>query len=130
MDIKRANTIADAVAQYEYYKNIIENAKEDIRKITEEEIAKINQKSNLHIDRQDYTKTIYSNEYKAEIEKLKEKFPPTKETMKNHTITLTLSNANVIEKANTIQEIAKQSKTQVKKLAASIQKEKRANKKK
>ena len=128
MDIKRANTIADAVAQYEYYKNIIEKAKEEIRQLSNEEIAKINQKSNLHIDRQDYTKTIYSNEYKEGIEKLKVLYPPTKETIQNHTITLTLSNANVIEKANTIQEIAKQSKTQVKKLAASLQKEKRANK--
>jgi len=128
MDIKRANTIADAVAQFNYYNDIIEKAKAEIRELTEKEIAIINTKSNLHIARQDYTKTIYSNEYKIEIEKLKEKFPPTKDTLKNHTITLTLSNANVIEKANTIQEIAKQSKAQVKKLAASMQKEKRANK--
>ena len=130
MDIKRANTIADAVAQFNYYNDIIEKAKAEIRELTEKEVATINAKSNLHIARQDYTKTIYSNEYKIEVEKLKEKYPPTKDTLKNHTITLTLSNANVIEKASTIQEIAKQSKTQVKKLAASIQKEKRANKKK
>lgn len=130
MDIKRANTIADAVAQFEYYKNIIENAKEEIREMTEEEVAKINQKSNLHIARSPKHFYTYTEDYNAKLKTLKSTCLIEDKTIDNYNITLTLSNANVIEKASTIQEIAKQSKTQVKKLVASIQKEKRASKKK
>jgi len=130
MDIKKANTIADAVAQYEYYKNIIDNAKEEIRALTEKEITAINTKSNLHIARSAKHFYTYTEDYNAKLKALKSTCLIEDKEIPNYNITLTLSNANVIEKANTIQEIAKQSKTKVKKLAASIQKEKRANKKK
>ena len=69
-----------AVAMCEYYQEIIDNAKEEIRNLTDEEIAEINKGNNIIIKRQDYTKTIYSEEYKQEEKKLKEKYPPTKET--------------------------------------------------
>lgn len=88
MEKLRIEEIAMAVAMVEYYQEIIDNAKEEIRALTDEEIAEINKGNNITIKRQDYTKTIYSEEYKQEEKKLKEKYPPTKETIKNHTIKL------------------------------------------
>ena len=128
MDIKRANTIADAVAQFNYYNDIIEKAKAEIRELTEKEVATINAKSNLHIARSTKHFYTYTEDYNAKLKTLKSTCLIEDKEVLNYNITLTLSNANVIEKANTIQEIAKQSKTKVKKLAASMQKEKRANK--
>ena len=43
----------------------------------------------LIIKRQNYTKTIYSKEYKQAVEEIAKKFPPEKETTVNHTIKLT-----------------------------------------
>lgn len=88
MEKSRIEEIAMAVAMAEYYNAIIENAKEEIRNLSEEEIAEINKGKDLIIKRQNYTKTIYSNEYKKAVEEIAKKFPPTKETSVNHTIKL------------------------------------------
>ena len=88
MDKSRIEEIAMAVAMVEYYNEIIDNAKEEIRNLTEEEIAEINKGKDLIIKRQNYTKTIYSNEYKKAVEEIAKKFPPKKETSTNHTIKL------------------------------------------
>ena len=72
MDKSRIEEIAMAVAMVEYYQQIIDNAKDEIRNLTEEEVAKINKGNDLIIKRQNYTKTIYSKEYqeaKKELEK-------------------------------------------------------------
>lgn len=89
MDKSRIEEIAMAVAMVEYYNEIIENTKEEIRNLTEEEIAEINKGKDLIIKRQNYTKTIYSKEYQEAKKELEKKFPPTKETSVNHTIKLT-----------------------------------------
>lgn len=88
MEKSKIEEIAMAVAMIEYYQQIVDNAKEEIRNLSEEEIAKINKGNDLIIKRQNYTKTIYSNEYKQALEEIAEKFPPTKETSANHTIKL------------------------------------------
>ena len=88
MEKSRIEEIAMAVAMVEYYNEIIENAKEEIRNLTEEEIAEINKGKDLIIKRQNYTKTIYSKEYQEAKKELEKKFPPTKETSINHTIKL------------------------------------------
>ena len=89
MEKSRIEEIAIAVAMVEYYNEIIDNAKEEIRNLTEEEVNEINKGRDLIIKRQNYTKTIYSNEYKEAKKELEKKFPPTKETAINHTIKLT-----------------------------------------
>ena len=61
MDKSRIEEVAMAVAMVEYYQQIIDSAKDEIRNLTEEEIAKINKGNDLIIKRQNYTKTIYSN---------------------------------------------------------------------
>ena len=58
MEKSRIEEIAMAVAMVEYYQEIIDNAKEEIRNLTEEEIAEINKGKDLIIKRQNYTKTI------------------------------------------------------------------------
>ena len=88
MEKLRIEEIAMAVAMVEYYNEIIENAKDEIRNLSEEEIAEINKGKDLIIKRQNYTKTIYSKEYKKAVEEIAKKFPPTKETAVNHTIKL------------------------------------------
>lgn len=88
MKKSRIEEIAMAVAMVEFYNEIIENAKEEIRNLTEEEIAEINNGKDLIIKRQNYTKTIYSKEYQEAKKELEKKFPPTKETTVNHTIKL------------------------------------------
>lgn len=88
MDKLRIEEIAMAVAMVEYYNTIIENAKEEIRNLTEEEVNEINKGKDLIIKRQNYTKTIYSKEYQEAKKELEKKFPPTKETTVNHTIKL------------------------------------------
>ena len=88
MEKSRIEEIAMAVAMVEFYNEIIENAKEEIRNLTEEEIAEINKGKDLIIKRQNYTKTIYSKEYQEAKKELEKKFPPTKETTVNHTIKL------------------------------------------
>ena len=88
MEKSRIEEIAMAVAMVEYYNEIIENAKEEIRNLSEEEIAEINKGKDLIIKRQNYTKTIYSKEYQEARKELEKKFPPEKETTVNHTIKL------------------------------------------
>ena len=88
MKKSRIEEIAMAVAMVEYYNEIIENAKEEIRNLSEEEVAEINKGKDLIIKRQNYTKTIYSKEYQEAKKELEKKFPPTKETTVNHTIKL------------------------------------------
>ena len=88
MKKSRIEEIAMAVAMVEYYNEIINNAKEEIRNLSEEEIAEINKGKDLIIKRQNYTKTIYSKEYQEAKKELEKKFPPTKETTVNHTIKL------------------------------------------
>ena len=88
MEKSRIEEIAMAVAMIEYYQQIVDNAKEEIRNLSEEEIAEINKGKDLIIKRQNYTKTIYSKEYQEAKKELEKKFPPTKETTVNHTIKL------------------------------------------
>ena len=88
MEKLKIEEIAMAVAMVEYYQEIIDNAKEEIRNLTDEEIAEINKGKDIVIKRQDYTKTIYSNEYKEAIKEIAKKFPPKKETIANYTIKL------------------------------------------
>ena len=88
MEKSRIEEIAMAVAMVEFYNEIIENAKEEIRNLSEEEIAEINKGKDLIIKRQNYTKTIYSKEYQEARKELEKKFPPEKETTVNHTIKL------------------------------------------
>ena len=88
MEKSRIEEIAMAVAMVEYYNEIIDNAKEEIRNLSEEEVAEINKGKDIIIKRQNYTKTIYSKEYQEAKKELEKKFPPTKETTVNHTIKL------------------------------------------
>lgn len=88
MEKSRIEEIAMAVAMVEYYQGIIDNAKEEIRNLSEEEIAEINKGKDLIIKRQNYTKTVYSKEYQEAKKELEKKFPPEKETTVNHTIKL------------------------------------------
>ena len=55
MEKSRIEEIAMAVAMVEYYQQIIDNAKDEIRNLTEEEVAKINKGNDLIIKRQNYT---------------------------------------------------------------------------
>ena len=109
--------LSNAVAMVEYYNAIIENAKEEIRNLSDEEVEKINKSNLLQIKRQDYTKTIYSNEYKEAIKEIADKYPPTKETLTNHTIKLSSTNYTRSKSEIIIQQIATQNKTTLKEMA-------------
>lgn len=121
--------LAQAIQQFDYYDNYIKQAKELIRKLPQKEVDKINETTILHIDRKAKTFTTYSAEYKAEVEKLKALYPATKETKENYTITLTTQNVTVIKKAKEVRKLAGNNITALRKMSASINKSKRANKK-
>lgn len=113
MDKEKIKELAMAVAKVEYYQKIIDNAKEEIRALTDEEIDKINKGKDIIIKRQDYTKTIYSDEYKQEEKKLKEKYPPTKETIKNHTIKLQATSYTISKREIITNKFTQLNKTQL-----------------
>ena len=114
MDKSRIKEIAMAVAMVEYYQQIIDNAKDEIRNLTEEEVNEINKGRDLIIKRQNYTKTIYSKEYQEAKKELEKKFPPTKETTVNHTIKLTATVYTTSKRELITDQFTKLNKTQLK----------------
>lgn len=114
MDKSRIKEIAMAVAMVEYYQQIIDNAKDEIRNLTEEEVNEINKGRDLIIKRQNYTKTIYSKEYQEAKKELEKKFPPTKETTVNHTIKLTATVYTTSKRELITNQFTKLNKTQLK----------------
>lgn len=114
MEKSRIEEIAMAVAMVEYYQEIIDNAKEEIRNLTEEEIQEINKGNNIIIARQNYTKTIYSEEYKQAKKEIEKKFPPTKETIQNHTIKLQATSYTTSKAQMIVDNFATMNKTQLK----------------
>lgn len=113
MEKERIEEIAMAVAMVEYYQEIIDNAKEEIRNLTEKEIETINKGNNIVIARQNYTKTIYSEEYKQAKKEIEKKFPPTKETIENHTIKLQATSYTTSKAQMIVNNFAKMNKTQL-----------------
>lgn len=113
MEKSRIEEIAMAVAMKEYCNEIIENAKDEIRNLTDEEIAEINKGKDLIIKRQNYTKTIYSNEYKKAVEEIAKKFPPTKETSVNHTIKLQATSYTISKREIITNKFTQLNKTQL-----------------
>lgn len=114
MEKSKIEELALAVAMIEYYNEIIENAKEEIRNLTDEEIAKINKGKDLIIKRQNYTKTIYSKEYQEAKKELEKKFPPTKETIVNHTIKLQATSYTTSKRKLITDKFTNLNKTQLK----------------
>lgn len=111
-----------AIAMVEYYQTIIDNAKEELRNLTNEELETINKSNKLIIKRQNYTKTIYSNEYKQAVEEIAKKYPPAKETIENHTIKLQATTYTK-EKAKLLtQKLATLNKTQLKAVTKNVTK--------
>ena len=120
MEKEEIEELAMAVAMVEYYQEIIDSKKDKIRNLSEEEIAKINKGNNLLIKRQDYTKTIYSKEYKEEVAKIAEKYPPEKETTKNYTIKLQATSYTNSKREIITNKLATQNKTQLRRVASKI----------
>lgn len=114
MEKSRIEEIAMAVAMVEYYNEIIDNAKDEIRNLSEEEIAEINKGKDLIIKRQNYTKTIYSKEYQEAKKELEKKFPPTKETAVNHTIKLQATAYTISKREIITDKFTNLNKTQLK----------------
>lgn len=114
MERRKLEELAMAVAMVEYYQAIIDNAKEEIRELTDEEVEKINEGKDLIIARQNYTKTIYSEEYKQAKKELEKKYPPMKETSVNHTIKLKATNYTISKAKMIIDNLANKNKSQLK----------------
>lgn len=110
------------VAIKEYCEKRIEASKEKIRSLTPEEIAKINESIFLTVTPKSYTKTTYTEEYKEELKKLKEEFPPIKETIENYSIELNATNYSNSKADIIIQNMFTQNKTTLKNMAASATK--------
>ena len=122
MNKERLEEIAMAVAMVEYYQTIIDNAKEEIRNLSQEEVDKINKGNDLQIKREKHTNTIYSAEYKEEVKKLQEKFPPIKETLENHTIKLSATAYTNSKRDIIVEKFTVMNKTQLK-VASSVKKQ-------
>ena len=122
LDIEK---LAEAVQQFDYYDNYIKEAKELIRKLPQKEVDKINTTTILHIDRQPQYNYTYSAEYKAEVEKLKEKYPAKVDKIDNYKIKLTTQNVTVIRKAEEVRKLAENNVTTLRRLSATVSKAKR-----
>lgn len=120
MEKARVDEIAIAVAMVEHYQEIIDNAKEELRGLTEEEIKEINKGNNLIISREDYTKTSHSNEYKQAVKEIEKKFPPTKETFPNYKIKLHATSYTISKAQMIIDKFAPMNKTQLKAAANAV----------
>ena len=125
MENLKFEEISEAIKQFEYYDNYIKKAKEEIRKLSKEEVKEINKTTCLHIDRQPQTNYTYSAEYKAEVEKIKAKFPPEKEVIEDYKIKLTTQNVAIIRKTEELQKLANNNITTLRKMSASVNKSKR-----
>lgn len=123
MEKTKIEELAMATAMVEYYQKIIENAKDEIRKLTNEEIEQINKGNDLIIQRQKYTKTIYSQDYLTAKKELEEKYPPEKAVIENHTIKLTPTAYTIAKQKLITNTFTKLNKTQLK-LSASATKTK------
>ena len=122
LDIEK---LTEAILQFNYYDSYIKEAKELIRKLPQKEVDKINEETTLHIARSPKTFTTYSEEYKAEVEKLKVRFPATKEVKENYNITLTTQNATAIRKVTEVRKLAENNITTLRKLSATVSKARR-----
>ena len=119
MDKDELRRLGLIVAIADYCEDELKKAKEKFRKMTKEEIAKINEGIFLMVNPKDYTKTTYSEEYNAELKKLKEKYPATKEKIENYSIELTATSYSNSKAELIINNIFTQNKTTLKNMVAS-----------
>lgn len=125
METLNIEKLTEAILQFDYYDNYIKEAKALIRKLPQKEVDKINEETTLHIDRQPQYNYTYSAEYKAEVEKLKEKYPAKVDKIDNYKIKLTTQNATVIRKVTEVRKLAENNVTTLRRLSAAVNKAKR-----
>lgn len=119
MDKNELRRLGLIVAIADYCESELKKAKEEFRKMTKEEIAKVNEGIFLMVNPKSYTKTIYSEEYKTELKKLQEKYPATKEKIENYSIELTATSYSNSKAQIIINDMLDKNKTELKNMAAS-----------
>lgn len=118
MDKNELRRLGLIIALENYCKNELEKAKEEFRKMTKEEIAKVNEGIFLIVNPKSYTKTTYSEEYKTELKKLQEKYSATKEKIENYSIELTATSYSNSKAEIIINNILDRNKKELKNIAA------------
>lgn len=113
--------LGQIIALKKYCEDYLDEYKDTIRNMTNEEIESLNQNTFFEIARKDFTKTIYPEEYKQEEKALKEKYKDSivKDTKQNYSITF---NATSYSKAKTeiiVNNILTCTKTELKNMVAS-----------
>ena len=126
MDKNELKELGIALAMYDYYKEIIENAKEKIRSMTDEEVKEINEGIFLTVDRAKDTKKTYKEGYKeAKKEltaKLEKEYLESKVEILNHKITLRATSYSQSKAEIITKDIATLNKTTIQELAKSASK--------
>lgn len=89
--------IIKMLKQYEYAKNYLETAKEEIRKLGKREINKINQETNLHIARSPQHFKTYTDDFTERRRLLEAECLIEDKIKENYKITLTVSNTATIK---------------------------------
>lgn len=121
MEKEELRKLGVIIALQEYCDAIIENAKEKMRKMTKEEVNKINESIFLEVSRKNNVKISYPKEYK-DMEKifkeeLQKKYPPTVETRENYTITCKSTSYSRSKAEIVVNDILTQNKTTLQEMA-------------
>lgn len=130
MNKEELRELGVAIALYEYYGEVIENAKTKIREMTPEEIKAINDGIFFEIARKSSPKTTYPKAYKAEKalfeEELKEKYKSeiVTDERPNYAVTLTSTSYSRSKAEIIAKDIATKNKTEIQQMAKAGSKQK------
>lgn len=113
--------LGQIIALKKYCEDYLDEYKDTIRSMTNEEIKNLNQNTFFEIARKDFTKTIYPEEYKQEEKALKEKHKDTtiKDTRANYSITFTATSYSKARTEIIVNNILTCTKTELKNMVAS-----------
>ena len=113
--------LGQIIALKKYCEDYLDEYKDTIRSMTNEEIKNLNQNTFFEIARKDFTKTIYPEEYKQEEKALKEKHKDTtiKDTRANYSITFTATSYSKAKTEIIVNNILTCTKTELKNMVAS-----------
>lgn len=134
MNKEELRELGVAVALYEYYGEIIENAKDKLRQMTKDEIKAINDGIFIEVSRKSSPKTTYPKEYtkeKKDFEStLKEKYKDEIVTDERPDFAVTITSTSYSRSKGEIiaKDIATRNKTEIQAMAKSASKTKNKTK--
>lgn len=113
--------LGQIIALKQYCEDYLEEYKDIMRNMTNEEIENLNRNMFFKVMRKDFTKTTYPEEYKQEEKALKEKYRNSivKDTKRNYSVTFSSTSYSESKTKVIIDNILTCTKTELKNMVAS-----------